>query len=148
MDASFRFHIFLKLTKYISKSSYLPANARMKPKIVQITAETSSAGGQGGCSRGSSTPIPHAPSLPTARLSALSQTPTHCVLPSWLPVRLAGEAAGLNTGDLVRIYAAPWVRALDDGNGMLCALLPPDTQQSQSHIWVALFIDTLAGNFI
>lgn len=118
---------------------------------MQITAETSSAGGQGGrprCSRGSlhayHTCLLLAHSTP---FCFVSDSYTLCT-PSWLPVRLAGEAAGLNTGDLVWIYAAPWVSTLDHGNGMLCPLLPTDTEQSRSHIWVALFIDTLARNFL
>jgi len=151
MDASFRFRIFLKLTKSISKSSYLPANSRTKPNFVHITAETSSAGGQGGrawCSRYSLLHITHAPLSAHSTPFGLVSDSYTLGTPSWLPVRLAGEAPGLKTGSLVWIYAAPWVKTLDHSHSMLCTLLPTDTEQSQHHLWVALFIVTLAGNIL
>lgn len=124
-----------------SKSSYLQAISRTKPNFVQITAETSSAGSQGGRawrSRYSLLPITHAPLSAHSTPFCLVSDSYTLGTPSWLPVRLASEAPGLKTGSLVWIYAA-WVKILDHGHSTLCTLLPRDTEQSASPLGCSIY---------
>lgn len=85
-----------------------------------------------------STPIIHAPL--SAHSTPFCLVSDSCTLdtPSWLPVRLAGEAPALKTawfGYMLHHGSGPWTMAM----AMLCTLLPTETEQSQSPLGCSIY---------